>query len=351
MALRVTAQCLTTVRRAGSTLIELLVTIGIFGLLVSLALPAVQVAREAARRTTCRNNLRQIGVALHNYASNHGLFPSASNYDPGFDVGSETFDGHRDYSPHSYLLPYLGEDPLYSSINFGLAMPAYWEFRPPGFHTHGANTTAMQYTVKTFLCPSDPGARPASPGRNSYRVNTGIGLWGTPPSRSNPVDGKGAFVHNDYTSPRDFTDGLSNTVAFSEKLCSEPGQFRPESNFVVVNLGGVRPNPRAMTDICKSLTYPPANFYSFAGHSWAIGGTKYTSYNHAAPPNSNFVDCAIPGHKPPYGSFGARSHHRGGVLCLIADGSCRFVSDAIDQETWWALSTRNGGELIDSTTW
>jgi len=337
--------------RHAFTLVEVLVVIALVGLFSALMLPAAQRVREAARRICCGNNLHQLGLALHEYEAIHGNFPPAKQLEPGFTISPGlSFDGFRDYSAHCYLLPYLERNALYSSVNFALPVAEYWNATAPLSGSLGANTTAMNTTVGQFLCPSDPDALPSSPGRNSYRANVGPGLCGSSPGVG-AGDGRGAFAHSAYMLLRDFTDGLSSTVAFSEKLCgSGVGRFRSDRDFVFSNWSGntAQLTLDNMVSECRSITHPPSNYSFDSGKTWAIGGTRYTTYTHTGSPNSDFVDCAIRGGKPPCGAFTARSIHGDGVNCLMGDGTVRFVSSNVDLELWRAVGTRNGGEVIDS---
>jgi type II secretory pathway pseudopilin PulG len=326
------------------TLIELLVVIGIVGLLCALLLPATQRAREAARRASCLNNLHQMGLALHAYHNEHQTFPPVVAPDSNYVY---TF---KDHSAHCRLLPYLGYESLYSSVNFSLGVPPYWELNAPG--ASEANSTSMHSVVELFLCPSDPNAIAAAPGRNSYRLNLGVGLCGYTPG-CGPVDGKGAFHLHHCIAARDFVDGLATTVAMSEKLCGNgSGKFTPRSDFVYTNASGKCAGFTLdwMISQCRAVTYPVTDFYSLAGHTWAIGSTQYTFYNHVGAPNSDFVDCVFRGHKPPCGALNARSMHATGVNCLMADGAVRFVGGDIDLQVWRAIGTRNGQEPLGSAS-
>jgi len=333
--------------RSGLSLIELLVALSLGGLLVALTLPAVAKVREASRRVRCQNNLRQLGLALHEYESVNGMFPAAKQAEPGYPINPKlSIDGMRDYSVHAYLLPYLGHSPLYASLNFSLPVPNYWELGSSALPGWSANVTSLNSAVGVFLCPSDSYAQSVAPGRNSYRANVGTGLCGDSPG-CGIADGNGAFVHGRNLRVRDFADGLSKTVALSEKLCGVgTGSFRSERDFVYTN---AVPNCTIISadwivDRCRELKTPPSNYYAHSGYTWAIGDTRWTSYTHAATPNSTSVDCAIRGAKPPCGAFGARSLHERGVNVMLADGAVRFISESISLSIWRSLGTRNLGD-------
>jgi prepilin-type processing-associated H-X9-DG protein len=302
------------------------------------------------RRVQCQNNLRQIGMALHQYETNHGFLPPGKQphrvflIPPGIPVSNDA-----EFSVHCYLLPYLDQVAIYNSLNFSLAVPEYWMSALLTGEKR-ENSSAMHAGVGLFLCPSDPQARTATPARNSYRGNTGSGIAA---SRFSPWPdhGNGAFQENGYLKLADFADGLSKTVAFSEKLCGDPDRgFRAESDYAFVAPSSIPPLPDAewMIAQCRGLNYPPGSYDSHAGFTWSIGSLIYTLYNHAGPPNSEFMDCGVPSKKPRRGAVGARSYHPAGVNCLYADGRVRFVSDSIDLALWRRIGTRGGGETVDS---
>ncbi len=192
-------------KRVGFTLVELLVVIAIIGILVGLLLPAVQAAREAARRMQCSNNLKQFGLAMHNYESAHKRFPSGNLAGPSFSVG---------LSVHSRLLPFMEQAALYQMVNYNFAFD------------HAANNDARMQRIPIFICPSDDPSKlpPTLGGPSSYYGNSGTNiLAGSPPTlSSDPNFGmpecNGIFYRESRIKPADIMDGLSNTVAFSEKL-------------------------------------------------------------------------------------------------------------------------------------
>jgi type II secretory pathway pseudopilin PulG len=331
-------------RYTGVTLVELLVAIGIIGILVALTLPAVQTAREAARRAQCGNNLHQIGVALHAYHAAHSMFPPVRV--AWSDSTSAVF---HSYSPHAYLLPYLEAQAMYASLNLDLPVQAAWELSassPPDYY---ANTTALSLGVGLFLCPTDPNGQGA---RNNYRVNIGLGLFGQRllAGGCGSDDGHGAFLMYECLGIRDFTDGTHTTVMVSEKLCSAgAADFHPESDYVLgPNLGCQNTDSNRMMAACQAVASPPGYFYAHAGGTWAVGSSKFTTYTHTVPPNSDIVDCIISrGVQPPPGSFSARSYHPRGVSCLMADGTVRFIADGIDLGLWRAIGTRDRSELAN----
>ena len=329
-----------TTTRLGFTLIELLVAVGIIGLLLGLALPAVQSARESARRASCANNMKQLGLALQNYESAIGCFPP-------WGVTSALWmgaDGHPVVSlasAHVMLIGYLDEINLYNSLNVGTPLLNYGNLA-------GANYTAALQAVDTFLCPSDPMAmaRPYAP--VNYRVNAG--RCGACTSRNGgPLTQEGAFTLVG-THASAFTDGLSSTIAFSEKPISEIGR-------VAANIDSIAVDPLTLprngfipwtswVDVCANQA-PTVQMWEPAGLTWLIGGAYYTAFFPLAPPNTPIPDCGV-GAYDGTGVFAARSYHPGGVNAAMADGSVRFVGSGIAAPVWAALGTRQGGEVVSS---
>lgn len=318
--------------RRGFTLIELLVATGIATILIGLLLPAVQAAREASRRASCANNLRQIGLALQNYAGIWGEFPPAftNGIVPGSN-GLSTF-----YSPQSLILPHLENPGVYNSINFHLPGISIDSMDP-------GNATVASFRVAGFLCPSDSAGQATPLGSTNYRANTGTGLI-------NRVGPRGGFdVNFDGTfgwtgGLNAITDGLSNTLCFSEKLISPvaSGGFRPRADWIEWRSDP----PDSASDwarLCSEL--PTAEFArNDAGRSWLLPGAIYTHFQAIAPPNSSIPDCGE-SRGGGIGLFTARSNHPGGVNASLVDGSVRWFSSTMNPSSWKALATRAGGEL------
>lgn len=302
------------------TLIELLTTITVVGLLVALVLPAVQMARESARRSRCSANLRQIGLALNNYASTFGSFPDGSN--------------GRGYSPHSLILPYLDEPVLYNAINFSV--------RASDFSPTSANNTAIRVSLSVFLCPSDGSSMRGGAGWSSYPANRGVNY------RSGNSENGAFIISSGSPSLASFTDGLSDTAAVSEWVL---GRFLPDRD----PKGPVYETPANLTGTnefelfarnCHDLDPATARVdFSDKGVYWHKGDYLHTNYNHALGPNDH--SCMTGTGWVQNGAFSASSRHPGGVHLLFGDGHVRFVSETVNIPLWRAVATRNGGEVVD----
>jgi prepilin-type N-terminal cleavage/methylation domain-containing protein/prepilin-type processing-associated H-X9-DG protein len=357
-------------RRHGFTLIELLVVIAIIAVLIALLLPAVQSAREAARRAQCTNNLKQMGLAMHNYHQAVGSFPLGNTLAYS-DVGQQTDWGT--WSAHAMMLPYMEQGPLYNACNF--SWDAWYQGSTNSWTGHPANTTVWRSIVNTFLCPSDGLAGQVggtSVSGDNANTNNYFGSLGTTTNPWNATS-TGIFAHLTSYSIAAVTDGTSNTIAFSEALVGDTGRdaaikFRngidPPGALADTNNSGqydAWTNPTwVMTDLqnCSAAWNSPSAVYeNNKGQRWCTGSPGVTLFNTIVPPNSTqypWAACRFncSGCGADYGQYiNASSNHPGGANTALADGSVRFVKSSVAQNVWWALGTRADGEVISSDSY
>lgn len=324
-----------TWRFRGFTLIELLVVIAIIAVLIALLLPAVQQAREAARRTQCKNNLKQLGLAMANYESTYSILPGING------VTTQTA-----FSVQSKLLPFADQGNLQSLVNFNIPL------------TQGVNgnqsisasqQTAAQTIVPFFLCPTDAGPTQFSNSSGigaptNYMVNAGTGevsSTGTPQydlSKSND----GLFFYGSRMPLAAITDGMSSTLLMAESIrgnnqASGTAPSGPDNRRVLIQLGGSQPT---LTDSFCQGFWGGSNLSGRRGAFWIWGNAMNTAFNTHYQPNSLAFDCSVNG----MGFFKVSSLHTGGAHVGMCDGSVRFISENIDHVTWQAISTRMGGE-------
>jgi prepilin-type N-terminal cleavage/methylation domain-containing protein/prepilin-type processing-associated H-X9-DG protein len=335
-------------RHKGFTLVELLVVIAIIGILVALLLPAVQAAREAGRRIQCTNNLKQIGLALHNYHDVHQVFPFGKG--PSY-AGSA---GYARWSAQALFLPFMEQNNLHDSINFNFppetpGMAGVINFMPAYQNPARENASACRTNIPGFLCPSDISVAGDWPGQNNYVGNQGSWLCDrsddpAAPSDISPSETQpGMLYYLSKVRLADVTDGTSNTALFSEKLRGN-GTPHPRTDlFVMANQQSLN----STYQTCRTLNTATATpLTSKWGWSWVMGENCCTVYNHVSTPNT--TSCAgfpFPGSMTNMSMVvSASSRHSGIVNVLLVDGSVRTCPNTIDLAVWQALGTRNGGE-------
>ncbi len=329
-------------RPGGFTLIEILVVIAVIAILVGLLLPAVQQARDAARRAQCVNHLKQIGLAMHAYQARQGVFPPIDPVSNPKAPPIEQYANHG-YSPLARMLGELEQPALYAGINF--------DFEPTLPDALSVNLTVMKTGISNFLCPSDGPPPVEGYGRVNYRFSVGPTNIATLQSRE-----QGPFCTFHTLGPADFRDGLSNTVGTSERLQGDwtDGTFHRGGDYRLVDLGP-EPYGAADRDSARCREDGPGIVFgdeSRGGESWFLTGVGFTSYDHINPPNAP-GDCVFERaleivfkRAHAYGVIAATSHHPGGVNVGMMDGSVRFVKDGVAKATWRALATRAGGEVV-----
>jgi prepilin-type N-terminal cleavage/methylation domain-containing protein/prepilin-type processing-associated H-X9-DG protein len=315
--------------RRGFTLIEALVAVTVIGLLVGLLLPAVQSAREAARRMQCASNLRQIGVAMNGYNTDQNMFPP-SQLVTGVANDRRSLYSSNSMSGLTYLLPYLEQVPLYDSINMTFA-----NIESPEFPIV-ENATARNARLAVFLCPSDGGPDIL----NNYRWNRGRFTGSGRPI----ADGPFGFLVLPRTAA--ITDGLSRTAFVSERI---GGSFAGDSynrpRDVRYPVGSIMyDSDQQFIPLC--LAAEPSGWLTVSGRYWYYSGCLFTSYTHNGTPNDPRPSCCVGVlNDVPCGLAPPRSFHPGCVNVLFGDGHIEAIADSIDQRAWIALGTYNAGDF------
>jgi prepilin-type N-terminal cleavage/methylation domain-containing protein/prepilin-type processing-associated H-X9-DG protein len=376
-------------KRRGFTLIELLVVIAIIAVLIALLLPAVQSAREAARRAQCVNNLKQLGLAAHNYVSINNVYPCQSI--------NNTISPGWAWEPSwvAAMLPMMEQTVMYNNINFSLPMLEIGFVSPIPLGGM-ANSTVGLSTILSLLCPSESLTHPISFGGDWAQTNY-AGNYGGPGMISScngiivPCKGD-SFVSSPNLAPVTIAavlDGTSNTAMFSEHLLGAgngldgliPGYVSPYvagsllAKRCLFQVSSVAPLPdkgaaglpvaQKLVAACRSIpggTVPAEDAGTGYAWLWTQGyDTMNISYSHVMPPNSYSCTGAESGFFGGQGNFTsdssgggwlgastATSNHPGGVNVCMGDGSVKFIKDTVSTQTWWALGTRNLSEVISA---
>jgi prepilin-type N-terminal cleavage/methylation domain-containing protein len=341
------------VRRTAFTLVELLVVIAIIGILVGLLLAAVQMAREAARRMSCQNNIKQLSLSSLNYESGFKRLPTGSQSGEFPGVPTHPHNFYR-WSVLAQLTPFLEQSNAYNTID--LKTPLY----PPGFQVTPQNAIPASLIVPLFLCPSDRGRSVASffdstGVRHNWAPTNYAGNAGTGINGGTGFETDGLYFINSKVRVAEITDGMSNTVMFSESLLGRgatsstaAADMKPDFDY---KFAGAAP----LTDAGCAGT-PLFNVTDRRGFSWVNGEYRCAMYNHYYPPNFAGFDCLgftnstdVATRFTGVGWRAARSLHAGRVVTTgFADGSVRSISGSIDPQIWRAYGSRAGGEIA---TW
>jgi len=335
-------------RRWAFTLVEVLVVIAIIGILIALLLPAVQAAREAARRSQCNNNLKQIGLGFHNYIDKTKVFPAF-----GYPLASPPGTRGIWEGPSSFvmILPYIEQSTIYNSWQWY----ASWDVRDAtyGVYDNAMDRPLARTKIATYKCPSDSPYPDTNLAGCNYAGSAGPSVAWT----GTLADQVGVFRYNMETSFADIRDGTSNTVMASEQLCGDAETTKYNVGDVVRGQAFPSGAPATFWTQAQLDTYGASclggisSHYGHTGREWAASMPTQTICSTMAPPNWQYPTClsrADCGWMDSTGIYPPRSRHPGGVNVAMGDASVRFVSDTINLSTWQGLGSRAGGESVSA---
>ncbi len=374
------------VRFPGFTLVELLVVIAIIGVLIALLLPAVQAAREAARRSQCMNNLKQFGLALHNYHSTLDCFPGiGNNGNPVLVVSSSNIAlTNSMYSVHSHLLPYMEAGQSYEKIDFTKRLTSGGGPAGASYVFLNHITELVGTRIPVMGCPSDPASHslvsggfyvapndtePATTAEQrdiaptNYVTCSGddvfrIGVRAFTGETTATIRSNGLFHYMSCYNIAAVTDGTSNTMAMSESLIGDGSSGIPNGTYTLASLRGAKlqqtMTATTLTWIStgwtsastykdmESIFAPTGQWNGLRCNSWLVGMPICTTYSAFLPPNSDLPSTNWMN----YGFYGARSWHTAGLNVLLTDGAVKFCSNSVSYNIWRAAATIDGGESV-----
>jgi len=361
-------------RRRAFTLIELLVVIAIIAVLIALLLPAVQAAREAARRSQCVNNMKQMGIAIHNYHNVHNVFPmgaSSALYD-----ATLTYNAKQNLSLHAAILPYVEQTQVYNAINFN------WGCEDSATTLcYLINRTGTTARIAAFVCPSDPNAGVPdfnnTSNTNNYYGSVGTTMMWSQIGTNAPyanlnvaslnIPATGLFTFHNAYGLNTCVDGSSNTVAFAEAVVGNQNLQAGQKRSGVINVAAIQAyetldasanynNAVAALNACQAAwkAAVAANVDKQRGENWSHASLCMTLFNTVGTPNDfgdSWTYCARIGSGSRADLNSADSYHPGGVNVTMGDGSVKFIKDSVNRRTWMALGTKSGGEVISSDSY